>query len=618
MRPFGVRLSIKLPAFVLLGVILTASTAGLLMIIVGRHVVREREVEANISSRNEYASAIAFYLDGARSMLELTANDIGNRQLVPSGAATPRRRGEQPRGHPAVRQAAADIIDHTKRFEYVMFIGADGFVELVEPRALQADLSRPDLAFPGWYTKVMSTGNTVFGDLEISTVTRKPTVIVASPVKGPKGEILGILAGGLQLEQLSLIGMEGTDRAKAERFGYVTDPRGIIIAHQENRKFVEEQTDFSTVPPVRAALAGEGGARQFFSPIRAEEMLGAYKQLPDAGWAVVYVTTTRMAYAPIDRLTRLVLLASLGVVVLLGLLGVGVVKRIVNPIGKMASAAQAIGRGNLDQRIEVRTGDEIEMLADEFNRMAGALSEKEAQLRQRADQLEAANKELEAFSYSVSHDLRAPLRHVSGYIDLLKRNMSAALDEKGRHYIEMITDSGVKMGRLIDDLLAFSRMGREEMRDEKVSLGDLLSEVLKDFREETRGRVIAWETEPLPEVRGDPSMLRAVLTNLVSNAVKFTRLRPEARIRIGWTEGEGREAVVFVRDNGVGFDMKYVDKLFGVFQRLHSAAEFEGTGVGLASVRRIVHRHGGKTWAEGAVGEGATFFFTIRRYGGET
>jgi light-regulated signal transduction histidine kinase (bacteriophytochrome) len=257
-----------------------------------------------------------------------------------------------------------------------------------------------------------------------------------------------------------------------------------------------------------------------------------------------------------------------------------------------------VGAGDLDFRIGTDRTDEIGDLSRSFDQMT--------------EKLQAINRELEAFSYSVSHDLRAPLRHISGYIDLLKRRIPGDLDEKGRHYVEMITDSGAKMGRLIDDLLSYSRMGRAEKRDVTVALDDILREVLEDLRKETRGRIIAWKAEPLPVVRGDPAMLRVVLTNLLSNAVKFTRPRPETTIRIGSRQGENGEAVVFVKDNGVGFDMKYLDKLFGVFSRLHTLEEFEGNGVGLANVRRIVHRHGGKTWAEGAVGEGATFYFTIQ------
>jgi light-regulated signal transduction histidine kinase (bacteriophytochrome) len=226
-------------------------------------------------------------------------------------------------------------------------------------------------------------------------------------------------------------------------------------------------------------------------------------------------------------------------------------------------------------------------------------------------QLETANKELESFSYSVSHDLRAPLRHIIGYVELLQKNISSALDEKSQRYLMTISDSAKRMGNLIDDLLTFSRIGRMEMRKTVFSLEQLLDEALHDLQSDAAGRYIEWRIGPLPDVYADRSLLRLVLINLISNAIKFTSPRPRAIIEIGPVAGKVDETVVFVRDNGVGFDMKYVDKLFGVFQRLHSASEFEGTGIGLANVQRIVHRHGGKAWAEGAVGEGATFYFSI-------
>ncbi len=234
-------------------------------------------------------------------------------------------------------------------------------------------------------------------------------------------------------------------------------------------------------------------------------------------------------------------------------------------------------------------------------------------LRKRAAALEAVNKELDAFAYTVSHDLRAPLRHVDGFIELLRRSAGTALDDRSRHYMDNISGSAKKMGRLIDDLLSFSRMGRHAFSFQSVQMGPLVRDVIRDLEPDAAGRTIEWRIGDLPSAIGDERMLRIVLANLISNALKFTRNRPRARIEIGSQNDRDSESVIFVRDNGVGFDMAYARKLFGVFQRLHRAEEFEGTGIGLASVSRIISRHGGRIWAQGEPGQGAAFFFTLPR-----
>ena len=235
------------------------------------------------------------------------------------------------------------------------------------------------------------------------------------------------------------------------------------------------------------------------------------------------------------------------------------------------------------------------------------------ELARRGELLEAANKELEAFSYSVSHDLRAPLRHIDGYVALLERAAGKDLSEKAQRYLSTISQSAKQMGQLIDDLLSFSRMGRAEMMTTSVDMNELMKDVLQRVQQDAQDRKIEWNVQTLPAVQGDPSMLRQVFVNLLTNAIKFTGSRAETRIEIGAQPAAPDEAVVFVKDNGVGFDMKYVDKLFGVFQRLHRAEEFDGTGIGLANVRRIVHRHGGRTWAEGQPEHGATFYVALKR-----
>jgi PAS domain S-box-containing protein len=235
------------------------------------------------------------------------------------------------------------------------------------------------------------------------------------------------------------------------------------------------------------------------------------------------------------------------------------------------------------------------------------------ELGKRSADLEASNKELEAFAYSISHDLRAPLRHMAGFTELLQKSTASVLDEKSKRYVTMILESAQRMGSLIDDLLAFSRIGRAETHKTGVDLEGLVREAVMEARQDIHGRDVVWRVGRFPYWYGDRSMLRLVLVNLISNALNFTRTRSRAEIEIGCLKEDKNQVVVFVRDNGVGFDMRYASKLFGVFQRLHRAEAFEGTGIGLATVQRIVHRHGGKVWAESLVDKGATFYFSLAK-----
>jgi signal transduction histidine kinase len=291
----------------------------------------------------------------------------------------------------------------------------------------------------------------------------------------------------------------------------------------------------------------------------------------------------------------------------------GISRRMTLPLVRVTEAAEALAESRTAVHVDIHRTDEIGRLAESFNAMAEkvdlARQELESRVEQRTAELSAANRELEAFSYSVSHDLRAPLRAIAGFVQILEEDHGASLDPQARHHLERVSVNAHRMGQLIDDLLSFSRIGRSTMARQTFDMTTMATSVANEVVAAS-GRQIDVTIDPLPHCYGEPGLLNQVFVNLISNAVKFTSPVAKASIHVG-TKIENGETVYFVRDNGVGFDSRYADKLFGVFQRLHRRNEFEGTGVGLAIVQRIIHRHGGRVWAEGNINEGATFFFTL-------
>ena len=453
-----------------------------------------------------------------------------------------------------------------------------------------------------------TSGQVYYSPIYFDEVSSEPLTTIAIPLLDLRtGLIDGILVAEVRIKRIwDLIACLEVSEGQSV---YIVDAQGKVIAHR-NPSVVLRGTHFD-LPEQDGIQTGLNGTRAVLAVERIhfgeQEFNVVAEQTVSSALSLAINTVV---------ITMTLVIAALVVASALGLLAV---RQIVRPIRTLAATAQAISAGDLSQRVEIASQDELGILADTFNSMTIQLqtliSSLERQVAERTAQLEASNKELEAFAYSVSHDLRAPLRHIAGFVDLLRKHEEGQLDATSSHYLETIAQSTERMGQLIGDLLTLSRAGRAEMQTRRVALNEMIHKVRRELAPEEEGRCITWEIGPLPAVEADPVLLRQVWANLLSNAVKFTAKQEKARIEIGTLpiDTENGYVTLFVRDNGVGFDPQYAHKLFGVFQRLHREEEFEGTGVGLATVRRIVERHGGRVWAEGTPDHGATFYFTLRQ-----
>ncbi len=436
---------------------------------------------------------------------------------------------------------------------------------------------------------------------------------------------LGIQAEIIGTNSISALVFDDPDAASATLAALAASPNVVSAAifTAEGRLFaVYPAAARATVPASPPTPVVEG--RAWFNGLQVQLVHGVRLEGRQVG--SVYIRGRLR-----DALRRtggymLVVLFVCGGALLAALIASRTAQRsIADPVARLAEVARQISRErNYGVRVTEAAGAaEIASLAESFNEMLerverrdrdlqAARDDLEARVLARTAELDAANKELEAFSYSVSHDLRAPLRHMTGFAQMLGERAGTTLDDEGRRYLRTITTAATRMGRLIDDLLSFSRMGRTQLLRSRVRLGALVEDVRAEVSAAAPGREIVWSIDPaLPDVEADPAMLRVALVNLLSNAVKYTSTRPRAEITVGTQPAEEGRTVLFVRDNGVGFDPQYAHKLFGVFQRLHRLDEFEGTGIGLANVRRVIHRHGGETWAEGSPDGGAAFYISL-------
>lgn len=412
-----------------------------------------------------------------------------------------------------------------------------------------------------------------------AAVPRLKVFAVAAPIKRADGSVVGILVVQVRVESL-LEWLAGIDLGPGG-FIYIVDSKGQVAFHSKHPDR-QEMVDASGTPVVQRLRRGEGGVEIAFDPIEREDAIIALAAVPTYGWGVVAQQPTRTSVglkARDEQLRRL--LTGYGLILLLCITAIVLGWRIV----------AARERAREDQRMRI---------------------ELERRVAERTSELEVANKELEAFSYAVSHDLRAPLRSIDGFGQALLEDCAGRLDDQGRHYLQRIRGATQRMGDLIDDLLKLSRATRAEMRRDPMNLTQMAQNVIAELQRVEPGRKVLLRLQEGMVADGDLRLLGIVLENLLGNAWKFTARSEHARIEMASApDGDGGR-IYCVRDNGVGFDMTYADKLFGAFQRLHGA-DFPGTGIGLATAQRIIHRHGGRIWAEGEVGKGASFYFTLGR-----
>jgi signal transduction histidine kinase len=470
-------------------------------------------------------------------------------------------------------QAIQLLLEVPKNFPFVdrvLLTDPEGTLMANRPRVVKTvDTS---LASTDWYRGVSHTNKPYVSEVyQRSGEPAVSVVAVAVPIRRQR-EADGILV--LEVRLSAFLDWTKNIDVGPRGFIYFVDRKGSLVAHPDYSS-EGRLVDFSAVPEVKKVLSGQRGVEVQVNPLDKEERIAAYEPIPGYGWGVVAAQSTAAALvtrrATLNRLLRIY-----GFIIFLS-----------------CGLAYVIWRTLAERK-----------MAEQESRK---LNE---ELKQQTLQLEAANRELETFSYSVSHDLRTPLRSINGFSQALLEDCGSILDSTAKNYLHRVRAATVRMGQLIEGILELSRVTRSEMRIETVNLSALAEEVAAELRASNPERTVQFQIATDASARGDSRLLQAAIANLIGNAWKFTSKQSLGKIEFGVIHGNGAQ-VFFVRDNGAGFDMAFVDKLFGAFQRLHNISEFEGTGIGLATVHRIIYRHGGRIWAEGTVGQGATFYFAL-------
>ena len=600
--------------FVLLAIV-PVVIVGFLAYYTGRQSIEQVEINHLVSTNLMKSSELARWIEGNQQSIE----ELAQRPLMAQYSATMATFDPaDPSYDPARLSLEADHLRPRVK-------PAGGFIEMsvINPVSGVILASSDDMQEGKYYANqhffMEGKTHTYTQGVFYSLPLQQTTMIVSAPVSDRKENLVAVLAGRLDLRDLSLIMSAQSGLSQSEKTYLVNKSNFFVTEPSSGEGYALKKT--VRTEGVQAGLSGSDGVA-FYVDYRNIPVIGAYKWLPEYNMCLITEVDQAEAYAPVNSMavTMVTIVSLLTLIVVAA--GFLLARTITQPLARLVAGAAEIGRhGHLDQKVGTDDRDEIGELSRAFDRMAAELKETtvsiddlERRIHERTAQLEAANRELEAFTYSVSHDLRAPLRAIDGYTRILLEDYQPLLDDEGKRICSVISQGAHKMSDLIDDLLAFSRLGRAAINPSNIDMETLAKTIFQELTTVQSRKRIDFQMDSLPPAVGDPALLRQVWVNLLSNSIKFSRKKKRAVIRVRGENTEN-ETVYSVQDNGVGFDMQYSDKLFGVFQRLHSVKEFEGNGVGLALVQRVIHRHGGRVWAEGEVGKGATFYFTLPRQG---
>lgn len=474
--------------------------------------------------------------------------------------------------------AGAILADVPENFPFIrrLFLTDPAGTETVDIPHRPGGIGK-NFAHRDWYRGVSRRWEPYLSEIYTRTALPQLNVFAAAiPIKSGDGSILGILVLQMELQEFFNWAI-GLDIGPGTTI-YVVDGRGRLAFHPDFPA-QGKLMDFASVSAVQETLRGNSGIETTFNAFEGEDYVSAYAPV-QYGWGVVVQQPARLAFA--DKRTQLNgIILGYFLILVFTLLVIWLTARIMKHQRRMEQDRQV--KAELERRVDERTA-----------------------------QLQATNRELESFSYSISHDLRSPLRAIEGFSTMLAEDYGAGLDQEGNRLLSVVRENTGKMNLLIDDLLAFSRLGRQAVKVADLDMDELVREVAEEIRNGPDAGRTRFHIQPLPGARGDRVLLRQVWSNLITNAVKYSSRAESPAVEIAG-KLTAFETIYYIKDNGVGFDMEYYDKLFSVFQRLHRAEDFPGTGIGLAIVQRVVSRHGGRVWAEGKVNQGATFYFTLPR-----